>query len=590
MLSNLPNNNIFESTMSNRFEWLHRQLTHPDPVGVVFIGAQHQVDWRAFSQRVASWYHTWRDLPLSKWALYCNHVDEFAAALLGAFYAGQTLYLPNDTLNGTMQHLSQWVDGFVGDFPVDEAISAQYVPHSTAVGVDLPDALNTNASVFFLTSGSTGLPKPIAKNIHQLHAEVSELHAQFGGWVQQLPVYATVTHQHFFGFIFRLLWPLLTGRCIAIDVLAYPENLLSVSEADVTLISSPAFLSRLTQLTDWQSMGTQVQYVFSAGGVLMDEHAERIQTLWHSSIIEIYGSTETGAIAYKCNANTHHANPFSPLPNVRVQANEQGFLCIQAPYLEEPNLWYESADKARVEHTTQRTQFELQGRADRIIKLEEKRISLTRMESLLQANDWVECAKVIPIETKQRTILGAVLVLNTEGQRYLQCHGRTPLIQLLKQYLKNHFELLAIPRRWRFVHDIPKNAQDKVEFQTLWSILESPPVCTHPELNCVNQNQNQATLTLRIPSDLVYFEGHFAAQAILPGVTQLNWAIEYARSMFDLGEVTVTAVKQLKFSQIIQPEQEVNLLLTHDTDKRTTQFRYESDLGMRSSGHIVWGA
>ena len=575
--------------MNNRFEWLHQKLTNPDPSEAVFLDAyNNEIAWVDLSQRVMSWYHTWSNLPLSKWALYCTHVDEFSAALLGALYAGQTLYLPNDTLSGTMQHLSQWVDGFVGDFPIDECLNTQYVHQSTAIGTGLPNSLNTDVSVFFLTSGSTGLPKPIAKSIHQLHKEVNVLNTQFGELLKQWPVYATVSHQHFFGFIFRFLWPLLTGRRIAIDILVYPESLLSVSEPEVVLISSPAFLSRLTRLTDWQSMETQIKYVFSAGGVLLDKHAEQIQALWHSSIVEIYGSTETGAIAYKHNANTYGTHSFMPLPDVLVQSNEEGFLCMQAPYLEEPNLWYVAADRASVEHKAEGTQFVLQGRADRIVKLEEKRISLTQMEQLLQATDWIVTAKVIPIESKHRTILGTVLVLNTAGQRYLKHHGRISLIQLIKQYLKNHFELLAIPRRWRFVHDIPKNAQDKVEFKTLLSILENPPMCKHPELICFNQNQDQATLVLHIPTNLIYFQGHFSEQAILPGVTQLDWAIDFARRTFVLGVAKVCAVKQLKFSQIIQPNQEVRLLLNHDKNKLMTQFRYESDVGMHASGIIVW--
>ena len=575
--------------MRNRFEWLHWQLMHPNPAENVFVDAQQEVNWLEFSQRVAAWYHTWRDLPLSKWALHCTRVDEFSVALLGAFYAGQTLYLPSDTLNGTMQHLSQWVDGFVGDFPPDETLKTQYIPHATAVGRGLPESLNTNSSIFFLTSGSTGLPKPIVKNIQQLHEEVHALHTQFGGLVKNLPVYATVTHQHFFGFIFRLLWPLLTGRAISIELLAYPENILSVSKQEITLISSPAFLSRLTPLTDWASMKTKVEHVFSAGGVLLSEHAEQVQALWRSSVVEIYGSTETGAIAYKHNTDQCNAKTFRPLPHVHVRSNEQGFLCLQAPYLEQPNAWYESADRASVAHDEQGdAQIVLQGRADRIIKLEEKRISLTQMESLLQASDWVENAKVIPIEGKQRKILGAVLVLNAQGKKYLQLNGRSPLIQLMKQYLKSHFELLAIPRRWRFVHDIPKNAQDKVAFQTLWSILESPPVCNFPELLCINQSPNHAILTLNIPTDLVYFKGHFTEQPILPGVVQLDWAVEYACTVFALTGVTVASVKQLKFSQIIVPEQEVRLSLVHDEDKGTTQFRFESDAGAHSSGILVW--
>jgi 3-hydroxymyristoyl/3-hydroxydecanoyl-(acyl carrier protein) dehydratase len=93
---------------------------------------------------------------------------------------------------------------------------------------------------------------------------------------------------------------------------------------------------------------------------------------------------------------------------------------------------------------------------------------------------------------------------------------------------------------------------------------------------------------LHIPNELIYFKGHFPDQAILPGVVQLDWAIGFAQSVFALEPHVVGAIKQLKFSQIIHPNQDVCLRLDHNMDAFATRFKYESDAGIHASGIISW--
>ena len=107
------------------------------------------------------------------------------------------------------------VGGFIGDFTDAD------LTHVTPVVVkNLTIAADLNC-VFF-TSGSTGQPKPIVKTITQLMLEVATLQQQFGGLFNGITVHASVSHQHFYGFIFRVLLPLMSEQAIDNCLMVYP--------------------------------------------------------------------------------------------------------------------------------------------------------------------------------------------------------------------------------------------------------------------------------------------------------------------------------------------------------------------------------
>ena len=576
--------------MNDRLMWLHRQLTEPS-LDAVFVEKETQT-WLHFSARVQAWWQLWQSLPRAAWALYEQRTDEFAAALLGAWYAGQTVYVSNDVLPTTVQHLNQWVSGFVGDFPVgaqpldnsDVCFVSAPPPSSPTLVFSQTAPLSRDSQVFFLTSGSTGLPKPIAKTLAQLCAEAQVLEMAFGEWVGGATFYATVSHQHFFGFIFRFLWPMLYGRVASIEAIRFPEQLLSESQinaGEAVLISSPAFLSRVSDGGDWSRMSQSLRGVFSAGGVLAQTDNRRIRSLWQADVVEIYGSTETGAVGCKMSADVRG---FKPLPQVQAQTDAEGLLQLRAPYLDEPNAWYLTSDRARV---NEQGEFELFGRSDRIIKLEEKRISLTQMEALLMQTGWCVQAHVVPFEQQSRTLLGVVMVLSETGRDLLKNQQRLGLINRFKQHLRQSFEPLAIPRRWRFVSQIARNAQDKVAYQTLLTILESKPVVDQAVIQTLKRTEHEVELQLDIPHELVYFQGHFPTEPILPGVVQVDWAARLSQTYFGLTGDFV-GLKQLKFTQVIRPGQVIQLMLRHDAQRQNTHFIYQSELGGHASGIITW--
>src|SRR5262249_17373822 len=181
-------------------------------------------------------------------ALYLNDSVEFASALLGSWAAGKTIYLPGDALSGTCANLRQFVNGFLGEFtsqwnPIIPA------PQDETARSDAYDYLNADfVGLVLFTSGSTGAPQAIPKKLSQLAREVQTLETQFGALVGSADITSTVSHQHIYGLLFNVLWPLTVGRAFHAKSLSFPQELMAVlAEREGILISSPAHLKRLPE-------------------------------------------------------------------------------------------------------------------------------------------------------------------------------------------------------------------------------------------------------------------------------------------------------------------------------------------------------
>ena len=112
------------------------------------------------------------------------------------------------------------------------------------------------------------------------------------------------------------------------------------------------------------------------------------------------------------------------------------------------------------------------------------------------------------------------------------------------------------------------------------------PLVTQPEVVAAH-SLTPATklLTLRIPSDLCYFEGHFPGHPLLPGVVQVTWAAQFGREYFDLPK-QFTRLSLVKFMRVIAPESRVTLTLEYKEARKELAFAYRCGEALCSSGNI----
>ena len=230
--------------------------------------------------------------------------------------------------------------------------------------------------------------------------------------------------------------------------------------------------------------------------------------------------------------------------------------------------------------------FSLQGRLDSIVKVEGKRLSLLEVERQLLESCWVKQAKALTI-TRKRVEVAVVLQLSEQGALELQQRGRPALIKAFKSQLATYFEAVLLPRRWRFVQQMPYNPQGKLPLQTLQALFDKEPG-KWPKIVSEQVSENQALMECDIPPELIYFDGHFENNPILPGIVQVHWAEAFARRLLPVSG-RFQRLEVIKFQQVIVPGTRVNIQLNYDGAKQKLAFEYSSQRGVHSSGRICFG-
>jgi 3-hydroxymyristoyl/3-hydroxydecanoyl-(acyl carrier protein) dehydratase len=233
----------------------------------------------------------------------------------------------------------------------------------------------------------------------------------------------------------------------------------------------------------------------------------------------------------------------------------------------------------------EKSQFSLHERVDHIGKIEGKRVSFTEMEQVLQSSSLVKQAKALML-TRQRVETAGVLVLSEQGEVMLNQAGRKSLITELKKLLSRHFETVVIPKRWRFVKRLPYNSQGKLPHHNLVELFANKAK-KWPEIIHRKTDEYTLVLTCQLPADLIYFDGHFEQQGILPGIVQVHWAEFYAREYLSV-QGRFKCIEALKFQQLLMPEQTVSINLQFDPNKQKLFFSYDSERGAHSSGRICY--
>lgn len=553
---------------------LDRIAARPMAGRTVALVDGHALDHAAFRDRVEAWRHAFAARAGQRWALYFDDTVAFAAALYGAWHAGKTVYLCGDNLPETVSRLRSEVDGFAGDgFSGDDVVvAAADIPCNREAWTPLDE--DTTGLVVF-TSGSTGDATAIDKRLSQLAREVEALEATFGAALGDGVVHGTVSHQHIYGLLFRVLWPLASGRTIAPRVF-FHEQIVAALDRPALLVSSPAHLKRMPDSLDWSNARMHLRAVFSSGGALPQEAAITARQLLGVGPTEIFGSSETGGIAWR--QWQDDAPVWRALPGVDWRIVED-HLEISSPHLP-TRQWWRSEDRAESDG---RNGFRLNGRADRIVKIEERRVSLGALERQLAALPEVAQARVLVLP-QTRTQLAAVVVPSASGAAQLAANGRRAFARVLHDALASAQDAVARPRRWRFVDALPMNAQGKVREADLRALFRPE----RPQPDWLSREEAKADLEIVLDPELAVFDGHFPQIAILPGVAQLDWAVRWGREAFAMPPRFIR-MENLKFQRVLRPGTRVRLHLEWQPGKSALVFRYQSEHGAHASGRVIFG-
>jgi 3-hydroxymyristoyl/3-hydroxydecanoyl-(acyl carrier protein) dehydratase len=146
---------------------------------------------------------------------------------------------------------------------------------------------------------------------------------------------------------------------------------------------------------------------------------------------------------------------------------------------------------------------------------------------------------------------------------------------------------VLIPRRWRFVSTLPYNQQGKLPMESLQALFDNQEMKWPQVLDRTHTSENTYRLNFYIPKELIYFDGHFENNPILPGIAQTHWAQHYGKEVFAF-KGRFSRLEAVKFQSVIFPDSKVTLTLEYHPIKGKLVFQYISEKGVHSSGRICF--
>lgn len=569
------------------------------PRAVVALGRGEARDFEDFHARVAGLAGRLRAEGGGRWLVHCEDAYAFAVSLFAVAHAGAVAVLLPNRQPGALARGAELAAGALLDAAPGEprskggAVPCLLDPLDEAFRSPRPAPLaplDLRAPLLELsTSGTTGEGKAVPKALRHLEAEVAVLEACFGaGLAPTTQVFATASAQHLYGLLFRVLWPLAAGRPFHGPTYLHAEELLPrIEEArDALLASTPAHLSRMSGLARLRG---SCRELFSSGGPLDSETADRVREALGRAPIEVFGSTETGGVAWRRQEPGAGRSPWTPLPGVRVsrvaEAPDAGQLRVCSPFVSGEAGGPEDAgcitlgDRVAIEEDGR---FHVLGRGDRTLKVGEKRLALPEMESQLLAHPFVAEAALLGLEQGGETRVAAALVLTPAGRRALLEEGRRTVSARLAEHLAAHWDRVLLPRAWRYADALPRDAQGKTPLALLRELFAGSRA---PLLHAESAGSHSLAREVSVPEDLVFLEGHFEGFPVVPGVVQLGWVLEAARAALGF-EPGLAAVENLKFKELLLPGQRFRLEVEWTPARDVLRFRLAAGARVFSTGRL----
>jgi len=439
------------------------------PSSTTFFVSQHKT-YQQWAESVCFHRAIFLESSAETWLLYCEDAYEFSVLFFALLSAKKAIVLPQNGTANQLESCLEKVQGVAGSqvlacnntviFNANDDAEGDLVAKSADKNTEI--TLYNDTKITLYTSGSSGKEKAIDKKLSHLLTEIMHLEACFGHLLNDSCVVSTVSHQHIYGLLFKLIWPIWTGRNVVLQPYEYPEHLChdiaKYQLGKVALMSSPAHFHRLIKDNVYQNTSMRIACMFSSGGPLSLEASLQLADELKQSPFEILGSTETGGIAWR-QRFTEQDQSWTAFDNIKVALDDKTeCLKIKSPYISQTG-WYVCDDKINL---ISRNQFVLCGRIDRIVKIEEKRVSLDHVQQCLKNLDFVEDAYCSTAINKRGLQVVAVVVLTAQAKDELLKSRNLIFNRQITALLQQDLETIAIPKRFRYIDALPYNSSGKL--------------------------------------------------------------------------------------------------------------------------------
>ncbi|NOR55888.1 MAG: AMP-binding protein [Sulfurovum sp.] len=303
----------------------------------------------------------------------------------------------------------------------------------------------------YFTSGSTGHPIAALKTKTNLESEVNALTKLLTKYNIK-KVVVTVPFIHLYGTLLGLIYPLLNKLDIVLKEHFLPHDLLNVIDEHTMVVTTPLYIRALNKLSEKKDLSTSVFISSTAALALPD--IELFRDKYSADIMQIFGSTETGGIAYKFNDE----RLWKPFEGVKLSTNAANELKVQSPFIS-TRLYENGFKQTHGEIQTfdyvelEEEGFKLIGRSSKIFKIAGKRYSTIQIEHILETVKGIEKALVFT-ELGKDVLRGEYLDITIESKEIYT-------VKEIKKLLQKELSNLKFVIKLHIVDKIPTNQVGK---------------------------------------------------------------------------------------------------------------------------------
>ena len=394
-------------------------------------------------------------LPARRHAIMLTHGRcEFLIAFCAALMRGQTTLLPvNDTDVAVAELAERYPDCFAMlDRPRSLAVETVFVgsaPPTKDRCANVPDIPANHVAAILHTSGSTGEPQAHEKTWEEMVIGAQRWRERFAFDASDYIV-PTIPAQHMFGFEASIILPLQTGASVFRGQPLYPADVTRALglARDATLVTTPIHLRACGRSeVEWSS----IRRVICSTASLDARLAEECEATMRTRVSEIFGSTETGAIASRRTATDNH---WSCLDGLTIEQRDADAYIRHSTTGERFRL----DDKIEV---IENRSFNLLGRPTDMIKIAGKRASMVDLNHRLNRIEGIEDGVLLCRETPGDSVdrLIALVVAPTLSPRQIR-------MELARQ-----IDSAFLPRRIIHVEKLPRNSSGKLSHDATRPLL-----------------------------------------------------------------------------------------------------------------------
>jgi acyl-coenzyme A synthetase/AMP-(fatty) acid ligase len=308
-------------------------------------------------------------------------------------------------------------------------------------------------AVIAFTSGSTGRAKANYKYWWQLEASTRQALQRFELLSQPPAVLiVTVPPQHMYGLETSIFYPLLGNNILFSGNTFFPEDLrLSIESAPAPciLITTPVHLKSCIQSRlKW----SKLELIISATAPLDKNIARQAEESFNCPVMEIFGSTETGAIASRRTVKDAYWRLYN---GVEIRPHNKQYRAeIKGPQHKD---WMPLSDSVEI---IDQQHFNLLGRHSDMVKIAGKRASLADLTIKLNSIQGVQDGILFqdPRQASETSRLIALVVAPQLSSQHIT------------QALYQDVDPVFLPRPIIKVEQLPRNETGKIKKQDILNI------------------------------------------------------------------------------------------------------------------------